>query len=138
MLARSADKKLATAPIRAKERSVGRGPVRGPGRRHATTKRRKTPQKAGQLGQWRLREKDAAEERERYAAQCEPTDHARVDLSSVEPDAAAVADQLRNREDRDRVADAEGEDEHRQEHRCATEARDGRQRRGGERHGEDR
>jgi hypothetical protein len=54
-------------------------------------------------------------------------------VAAVEPDPAPVADELGHREDRHRVAHAEGDDEHGQQHRRAPEAGHRRQGRGEER-----
>src|SRR6185312_8813976 len=70
----------------------------------------------------RARKQQSARQRKRNRAEREPAHHAPVDLAAIEPDPAPVADELRDREDRNRFAHAEYRDEHGQQYRGPAEA----------------
>src|SRR5262249_48854602 len=87
-------------------------------------------EQAREKRQRRGREQQPARDGGGNAAEREPADDLQVDLAPVERDAAQIAEQLRDRENRDRAAHAEKPEERRQQHRRAAEARDRGERRG--------
>ena len=83
---------------------------------------KKEAEQSLQGGKRRRSEEKTTHKRRRNTAEGEPTDHAQLQFLSVEPDTASVADQLGHCENRDRVSNAEYEDENRQQNRSPTEA----------------
>jgi hypothetical protein len=80
-----------------------------------------------------LREQVSAGECHRNAAERKPAHHPHVQFAAVEPDSRPVANQLRDREDGNRLTNPEGGDECRQQDGRAAASGDGGQRRGRQR-----
>src|SRR5579862_1867512 len=79
---------------------------------------------AGKRGKGRVRKQESAKDCGGHAAEGEPAHDVPAKLVAIEPDAAGVADELGYREDGDRFAHAEHQDQHGQEHGGAAKAGD--------------
>jgi hypothetical protein len=82
------------------------------------------------------RKQQPSDERAGYAAHSEPCYDGPFQLLAVEPNATGIPDQLRDREDRDRLASSKGQHQHRQQNRRPTKSGDRRQ--GGSEESKDR
>ncbi len=121
------------------DESPQRGPARRAGPQVAPRhgEQQEHAEQARQRGQRRGGEQEAPDERQRHGPDREPADHAQVELVPVEPDAAGVPDQLGDGQDRDRVTDPEGRDQHGQQDGGSAEPGDRRERRRDERGDDD-
>src|SRR3989441_9263503 len=119
----SAERKLNTAPMAAKARTPGRHTGARGTCRHSTTPSKNAPTSRSSARSGAVANSNAAQQGERHCAEREPSHHRDRHLAAVEPHPAAVADELRHGEDRDRVPDAEHRHQRREQQRRAPKPR---------------